>query len=74
MSDIMTFPSSQRASEAQSVNYENMTQNDLAIINAKYDRKKFIAALDAGTLARVRTARIRHPMATAPCGSAIEAR
>jgi hypothetical protein len=39
------------ASEAQPANYENITQNDLAIINAKYDRKKFIAALDAGTLA-----------------------
>jgi hypothetical protein len=51
MSDAMTFPSSQRASEAGPVNYENLSKNDLAIINAKYDRKKFIAALDAGTLA-----------------------
>ncbi|MDR1105783.1 MAG: ssDNA-binding domain-containing protein [Treponema sp.] len=51
MSDTMIFPSSQRASEAQPGNYENISKNDLAIINAKYDRKKFIAALDAGTLA-----------------------
>jgi hypothetical protein len=50
MSDTMNALSSMRASEAQPVNYENISKNDLAIINAKYDRKKFIAALDAGTL------------------------
>ncbi|MDR1903910.1 MAG: ssDNA-binding domain-containing protein [Treponema sp.] len=31
--------------------YANMSKNDLAIISAKADRKKFIAALDEGTLA-----------------------
>jgi hypothetical protein len=30
--------------------FSGVTQNDLAIISAKHDRKQFIAALDAGTL------------------------
>ena len=56
MSDAMTQtygPASPAGavSESRPANYESITQNALAIINAKYDRKKFIAALDAGTLA-----------------------
>jgi hypothetical protein len=38
------------SSETRPVSYENISKNDLSIINAKHDRKKFIAALDAGTL------------------------
>jgi hypothetical protein len=37
--------------EAQPAAYSDISQNDQAIITAKVDRKKFIAALDAGTLA-----------------------
>jgi hypothetical protein len=43
MSDTMTV-------ETGSVTYENISKNDLAIITAKYDRKKIITALDTGTL------------------------
>jgi hypothetical protein len=41
----------QAASETPPVNYGDIAPNDQAIINAKVDRKNFIAALDAGTLA-----------------------
>jgi hypothetical protein len=47
MSDTMTASSG----EAQPSSYENISKTDQAIINAKYDRKKFIAALEDGTLA-----------------------
>jgi hypothetical protein len=37
--------------ESQPAAYDDISQQDQAIINAKVDRKKIIAALDAGTLA-----------------------
>jgi hypothetical protein len=36
---------------SQPADFANISKNELAIINAKSDRKKFINALDAGTLA-----------------------
>jgi hypothetical protein len=51
MSDTMTVSTSEGATEALPASFENTAQTDQAIINAKYDRKKFIAALENGTLA-----------------------
>lgn len=51
MSDTMTSSSSVPVPEARPAGYENTSPGDQAIISAKYDRKQFIAALDAGTLA-----------------------
>jgi hypothetical protein len=51
MSDSFTPGRSITEPGSLPTDYENFSKNDLAIINAKYDRKKFIAALESGTLA-----------------------
>jgi hypothetical protein len=51
MSDSFTPPAAPDGQNVLPADFSGATQNDLAIIRAKYDRKQFIAALDAGTLA-----------------------
>jgi hypothetical protein len=51
MSDSLTPSGSLREQDFLPADFSGANQNDLAIINAKHDRKQFIAALDAGTLA-----------------------
>jgi hypothetical protein len=51
MSDSFTPPSSPWEQSPVPADFSGVSQNDLAIISAKHDRKQFIAALDSGALA-----------------------
>jgi hypothetical protein len=51
MSDSFPPSGSPREQNFLPADFSNVSQNDLAIISAKHDRKQFIAALDNGTLA-----------------------
>jgi hypothetical protein len=51
MSDSFASPSSPREQNPIPADFSGFSQNDLAIISAKHDRKQFIAALDSGSLA-----------------------
>jgi hypothetical protein len=51
MSDSFAPPSSPREQNPVPADFSGVSQNDLAIISAKHDRKQFIAALDSGSLA-----------------------
>jgi hypothetical protein len=50
MSDSFTPSGSPREQNYLPADFSGVTQNDLAIISAKHDRKQFIAALDSGAL------------------------
>jgi hypothetical protein len=50
MSDSFNASFSANEQKVNPADYENTVKNDLAIISAKYDRKKFITALEGGTL------------------------
>jgi hypothetical protein len=50
MSDSFTPPDALTEQNVLPADFSGISQNDLAIISAKHDRKQFIAALDSGAL------------------------